>query len=98
MVKLIVTILAGGLGKRMQSTLPKVLHRVDGSDCSSLLDRIKAEADQFGLCRDRHEVNGNHGAAAVADRAQQRLVEYASELSETNAGLDGRQQQTKKEA
>lgn len=30
MVKLIVTLLAGGLGKRMQSPLPKVLHKVGG--------------------------------------------------------------------
>jgi len=30
MTKLIVTILAGGLGKRMESPLPKVLHKVDG--------------------------------------------------------------------
>lgn len=44
MDKLIVTILAGGLGKRMQSTLPKVLHKVHGKP---MLVRIIEQAHKL---------------------------------------------------
>ena len=54
-------------------------------ECSDLSSRMIAEAIQFEKCRDRHDQRGNTSAALVAERARQRLTEYASELSEPNA-------------
>ena len=43
--KLTITILAGGLGKRMQSSLPKVLHKIHGKP---MLVRIIEESLKEG--------------------------------------------------
>jgi hypothetical protein len=55
------------------------------SSCSDLACRMLSESIQFERCRDRHDQRGNTGAALVAERARQRLKEYALELSEQNS-------------
>lgn len=59
------------------------------SDSSlSLPDRMEAEAEKFGKCRDLHDALGNVSSSAVAERARQRLSEYAAELK-VNAKMYG---------
>jgi hypothetical protein len=57
-------------------------------ECADLSSRMLAESSQFEKCRDRHDQLGNTAAALVAERARQRLKEYALELSDQNASRE----------